>query len=90
MAPRDADRTLPLPTSALFDPTLPMLAAHALSLRVPAAEVPGASGAGASGGVGKFTGSAPCEIAKSAAGPTDPPPPCRWVGAGAKAAEPRF
>ena len=48
MAPRDADRTLPLPTSALFDPTLPMLAAHALSLRVPAAEVPGASGAGAS------------------------------------------
>ena len=48
MAPRDADRTLPLPTSALFDPTLPMLAAHALSLRAPVAEVPGASGAGAS------------------------------------------
>ena len=48
MAPRDVERTLPLPTSALFDPTLPMLAAHALSLRTPVAEVPGASGAGAS------------------------------------------
>jgi len=49
MAPRDADRTLPLPTSALFDPTLPMLAAHALSLRAPVADAPGASDAGALG-----------------------------------------
>jgi len=39
MAARDAARTLPLPTSALLDPTLPMLSAHALSLRPPEPEV---------------------------------------------------
>ena len=55
MAPRDADRTLPLPTSALFDPTLPMLATHALSLRAPVAAgatAAGTSGAGAGSGAG--------------------------------------
>ena len=55
MAPRDADRTLPLPTSALFDPTLPMLATHGLSLRAPVAAgatAAGTPGAGAGSGAG--------------------------------------
>ena len=57
MAARDAERTLPLPTSALLDPTLPMLSAHALSLRPPETEVAareadaGALGAGAAGAI---------------------------------------
>ena len=57
MAARDAARTLPLPISALLDPTLPMLSAHALSLRPPEPEVAqreadaGALGAGAAGAI---------------------------------------
>ena len=57
MAPRDAERSLPLPTSALLDPTLPMLSAHSLSLRPPEAQVAereadtGALGAGAAGAI---------------------------------------